>query len=83
MVTKKVEPPDFRLPFMAPPADKCYEIYFLNKTHQKKVELKKLTNFDEAQKELKELAAKLNLILTDYNPPVSVKTSVKTIVKRK
>ena len=82
MITKKVEPPDIRLPFIAPPPDKCYEIYLLNQTHQKKVEVKKLTNFDEAQKELKELAAKLNLSITDYNPPVSVKTAVKTKVKR-
>ncbi len=51
-----------------------YDIFLLNSTHRKKLMIKRHMERDQAIIDAKELAGKLGLQLTDYNPAVSQKT---------
>jgi len=57
--------------------EKFIDICLLSKSHRQNVMIKRLRDRDQATKDAKELAEKLNLELTKYNPPVSKKTQAK------
>jgi len=60
-----------------------YDIFLLNNTHRKKVLIKRLKDKEGAITEAKELAVKLDLEMTNYNPVVSSKTRVRRYKGRK